>query len=79
MTTTSELWVLEWSQRGNVFHVQELDRTLSFNRKLYANDTPTRNDYRILHVGTRAECSNAADAARGTLQERESTMRELVG
>ena len=73
MTTeaTKDLWVLEWSQRQNVFHVQRLEKTLSFNRSLYANNRPTSNDYRVLLVGTHLECHDAANAARQTLHERE--------
>lgn len=73
MTTeaTKDLWVLEWSQRQNVFHVQPLVRTLAFNRNLYARNQPTNNDYRVLLVGTRDECQATADAARNTLRERE--------
>ena len=72
MKTNSDLWVLEWSQRGNVFHVQPLENTLSFNRKLYRENTKTVNDYRVLVVGTHDECSMAADSARQTLIEREN-------
>lgn len=73
MTTeaTKDLWVLEWSQRQNMFHVQPLSKTLSFNRSLYAHNRPTSNDYRVLLVGTRADCQATADAARHTLHERE--------
>ncbi len=52
MTTVSDAWVLEWSQRGNNLHAQRLDHTLSFNRHLYADNTATSNDYRVIHVGT---------------------------
>lgn len=78
MTTVSDVWVLEWSQRGNNLHVQRLDHTLSFNRHLYADNTATSNDYRVIHVGTYDECSEAAEAVRNTIAERESQRRELV-
>jgi hypothetical protein len=68
----SELWALEWSHRANVFHVQRLDEALSFNRRLYQENTATTNDYRILLMGTKDECENAAEGSRHTLQERES-------
>ena len=68
----SDLWVLEWSQRSNCFHVQPLERTLSFNRGLYTENKKTVNDWRVLFVGTQAECSETADASRATLQARES-------
>jgi len=72
MTSNSEMWVLEWSQRANVFHIQPIEKTLSFNRKLYANDKETVNDYRILFVGTHDDCDKAAEASRATIRERES-------
>ena len=74
----SELWVLEWSQRANVFHVQRLDTSLGYNRKLYRENTSTSNDYRILVVGTHDECSAAADASRQTLIGREPRHVEVV-
>lgn len=71
MTNNSEMWVLEWSQRANVFHIQPMERTLSFNRRLYADDKKTVNDYRILFVGTHDDCDKAAEASRSTISERE--------
>lgn len=71
MTGNSELYVLEWSQRANVFHVQPLEKTLQFNRGLYASNRETSNDYRTLIVGTYEECNAAADSARQTLIGRE--------
>lgn len=71
MTTNSDLYVLEWSQSSNGFHVQPLEKTLQFNRKLYAANRKTLNDYRVLFVGSYDECSAAADASRKTLIDRE--------
>lgn len=71
MTTTENLWVLEWSQRQNAFHIQRLDKTLSFNRNLYAENKNCMNDYRVIHVGQKAECEAMADACRHTLRDRE--------
>lgn len=71
----TNLWVLEWSQRANAFHIQKLEHTLSFNRKLYTENTKTSNDYRILHVGTHDECDAAAEAARSTIQTREQLQK----
>lgn len=68
----SDLWSLEWSQRGNVFHIQPLDDSLSFNRMLYRENTECENDYRTLLIGMKQECEAAAEAARNTLHERES-------
>ncbi len=67
----SDLYVLEWSQRANVLHVQKMQDTLSFNRRLYENNRSTTNDYRIIHVGTKDECLNAANAVRNTIKSRE--------
>ena len=78
MTNSSDLWVLEWSQRTNNLHVQQLERTLSFNVRLYADNKQTVNDYRVLHVGTSKECYDAADAVRNTIAERERHLRELA-
>lgn len=75
--TTTDLYVLEWSQRQNCFHIQPLERTLSFNRGLYQDNIRTVNDYRPIHVGTREECDKAADACRGTLQERDAEVQEV--
>lgn len=71
MTTTENLWVLEWSQRQNAFHIQRLDKTLSFNRRLYAEDKNCLNDYRVIHVGEKDTCEAMANACRQTLRDRE--------
>lgn len=68
--TTDALWVLEWSQRQNAFHTQPLDKTLSFNRRLYAEDKNCMNDYRVIHVGAKDECEAMAQACRQTLRDR---------
>lgn len=78
MTNSSELWVLEWSQRTNNIHLQPLERTLSFNRRLYLDNKLTINDYRVLHVGPESECRDAADSIRNTIAERERHLRELA-
>lgn len=59
-------------------HVQRLEHTLSFNRRLYADNIATINDYRVIHVGTYDECNDAAEAVRNTIKERELHRRELV-
>ena len=79
MTTTDQLWVLEWSQSQNALHIQPLEKTLAFNRRLYANDTKCINDYRVLHVGSRDECEAMANSCRQTLRARESEALSLVG
>lgn len=75
--TTTDLFVLEWSQRQNCFHIQPLERTLSFNRGLYLDNIKTINDYRPIYVGTREECGRTAEACRDTLQKRDADVLEV--
>ena len=79
MTTTDRLWALEWSQSQNAFHIQPLDKTLAFNRRLYVEGKRCLNDYRVIHVGMRAECEAMANSCRQTLRARESEVLSLVG
>ena len=67
----SDTHVLEWSQRSNSFHVQPLENTLAFNRKLYRENKPTINDWRVLFVGSKDDCLATAESSRGTLNARE--------
>ena len=66
---SSELWVLEWHQKSNNFHIQPLDKMLSDNRRAYMRDV-ARQNWIVLVVGTHDECTATADAARPTLQAR---------
>lgn len=65
-----DLWVLEWHQKSNNFHIQKLASLLSRNREAYRDDKCLQN-WIVLHVGTNDECHEAADAARVTLNQRE--------
>lgn len=68
----SDLYVLEWSQRGNVFHVRRLVEVLQENRHLYASNSAASDDSRPLIVGTQSECMSAAEASAQTLAGRET-------
>lgn len=72
-----ELYVLEWSHRTGNLNVQLVRRLLSINRNAYASDMPV-NDYIPLHIGSRAECEQAAEAIRGTLAKRAEARRIAV-
>lgn len=73
----TELYVLEWSKKQGMPHVQRLEYTLSHNRKAYMEDKAVR-DYIPLAVGTFDEMSAAADAIRPTLEKRKSERPEPV-
>ena len=66
----SDLWVLEWSQKSNGFHVQSMDAMLSKNRQAYRDDHRPINNWLVIHVGTKNECQAVADAARQTIVSR---------
>ena len=68
---TSELWVLEWSQRQNALHIQQIHKTLDFNRKLYVDNKKAANDYRVVHIGSRADCEAMAASCRQTMEARD--------
>ena len=72
-----DLYVLEWSKKQGMPHVQRLEKTLSHNRLAYMEDRST-NDYIPLFVGTFEEVSEAADAIRPTLEKRWSEKAEPV-
>lgn len=63
-------WALMW-KRGCAFpHIETLESALSQYRSNY-RDNREPNGWVPLYVGTQDECSEAADAIRGTLLERE--------
>lgn len=66
---TTDLYVLEWSKKQGMPHVQRLAATLSANRKAYTEDRAT-NDYIPIAVGTFTEMMDAADAITPTLIQR---------
>jgi hypothetical protein len=64
-----DLYVLEWSKKQGMPHVQPLTKTLSNNRIAYMNDKAV-NDYIPIAVGTMDEMLDAANAMRPTLLKR---------
>ena len=72
-----DLYVLEWSKKQGMPHVQRLEHTLSANRQAY-RDNKSTNDYIPIFVGTFEEASAAADAIRPTLEKRWSEKSEPV-
>ena len=74
---TTDLYVLEWSKKQGMPHVQPLERTLSNNRKAYMDDRAV-NDYVPLAVGTRDDMLIAADAIRPTLMARRPDKAEFL-
>lgn len=73
----AELYVLEWSKKQGMPHVQRLEETLSTNRLAYMEDKAT-NDYIPLAVGTFDEMLAAADAIRPTLAKRRPEKAEIL-
>lgn len=73
----TELYVLEWSKKQGMPHVQPLERTLSNNRNAYM-DNRAVGDYIPIFVGTFKEVSDAADAIRPTLEKRHPERFETV-
>jgi len=65
----TEQYVLEWSHKQGMPHVQRLRDTLSANRRAYMEDKPA-NDYIPIAVGTFEEMMDAADAITPTLAKR---------
>lgn len=61
-------YVLEWSQKQNSFHVQQLSASVKGNQRAFMQNRSC--DYIVLHVGTEQECSNTADMLRPTLVNR---------
>lgn len=72
-----ELYVLEWSKKQGMPHVQPLETTLAMNRVAYRDDKAA-GDYIPLFVGTFKEVSDAADLIRPTLEKRRPERLELV-
>jgi len=71
------LYVLEWSHKQGMPHVQRLNDTLSANRRAYMDDRPT-NDYIPLAVGTFNEMMDAARAITPTLASRRPEKSEIL-
>ena len=73
----TELYVLEWSKKQGMPHVQKLEETLSANRLAYMEDKAA-NDYIPLAVGSFDEMIDAADAIRPTLAKRRPEKAEIL-
>lgn len=58
---------LLWSKKQNSLHVESVETMLSLNRNRYRG----LPDYIPIHIGTRHECQDAADACRQTMAERQ--------
>ena len=65
----SDLYVLEWSKKQGMPHVQRLSETLSANRRAYMDNKAT-GDYIPLAIGSFDEMIDAAEAIRPTLLSR---------
>lgn len=65
----NDLYVLEWSKKQGMPHVQRLNDTLSANRRAYMDDVSV-GDYIPIAVGTMDEMIDAAEAIRPTLMKR---------
>ena len=74
---TKNLYVLEWSRKQGMPHVQRLDATLSANRQAYM-DNKAANDYIPIAVGTMDEMLAAADAIRPTLISRRPDKADVL-
>ena len=73
----SDVYVLEWSQKQGMPHVQKLEETLSANRRAYMDDKPS-NDYIPLAIGTLDDMLTAAEAMRPTLIKRKPEKAEIL-
>lgn len=72
-----DLYVLEWSRKAGMPHVQRLEETLSANRIAYMDNKAT-NDYIPIAVGTFEEMLDAANAIRPTLIARRPDKAEVL-
>ena len=65
----NETYTLSWSQTQGMLHLEPLSECLKTNRRAFENDK--RLDYIVLHVGTEAECQEAAKRIRPIVIERD--------
>ena len=72
-----DLYVLEWSKKQGMPHVQRLEDTLSKNRLAYMLNESV-NDYIPIAVGTFKEMTDASDAIRPTLMKRRPEKAEVL-
>jgi len=68
----NELWVLEWSQKTNNFHIQKLKYTLANNQLGFMENRPL-NDYHVLFVGEKEACHQMAENQRSKLKDRSNS------
>jgi hypothetical protein len=61
--------VLLWSGTSNALHIETVDSMLSNNREAYRDER--LSDWIVIGAGTHDECSDLADAVRGTLRARQ--------
>jgi hypothetical protein len=73
----SDLYVLEWSKKQGMPHVQPLNETLSRNRRAYRENASVNSDYIPIAVGTMDEMLASAEGIRGTLAARRPDKAEL--
>lgn len=71
MTTMYDKFGLEWSRTRNAFLVRPLREIIETNRSHYLDDVASLSDYRLLHLGTEAECNLLAQNCQATLDSRQ--------
>lgn len=64
-------YALEWSRTRNAFRVAPLRKLIETNRNHYLDDVASLSDYRLLHLGTEAECNLLAQNCQATLDSRQ--------
>ena len=74
----TNLYVLEWSQKQGMPHVQRLEDTLSRNRRAYRENKGVNSDYLPIAVGTMEEMLLTAENMRPTLAARHPEKAELM-
>ncbi len=62
-------YVLEWSKKSNVFHIQPLESLLATNQTAFIYDKSTP-DYIVLMVGDKQAVHEMADHWRDRLKQR---------
>lgn len=73
-----DLYVLEWSKKQGLPHVQRLSDTLSANRLAYMDDLEVVGDYIPIAVGTLDEMLDAAEAIKPTLLKRRPDKADVL-
>ena len=73
---STEVHALLWSKKSNCFHIEPLTSTVNNGLRFFLSDRG--NDYLVVWIATRDECSAKAEELRPTLREREE-VRRLYG